>query len=53
MLVLLSDVHLTDGTSGTTINPRAFEKFGKIILDIIGASPFGAGACAAVVDESD
>ena len=36
MLVLLSDVHLTDGTSGTTINPRAFEKFGKIILDIIG-----------------
>ncbi|MDD2903482.1 MAG: metallophosphoesterase [Syntrophales bacterium] len=36
MLVLLSDIHLTDGTSGTTINPRAFQKFGNILLDIIG-----------------
>jgi UDP-2,3-diacylglucosamine pyrophosphatase LpxH len=36
MLVILSDVHLTDGTSGTTIVPRAFKKFGDILTDIIG-----------------
>jgi len=36
MLVILSDVHLTDGTSGTTIVPRAFKKFGNILTDIIG-----------------
>ncbi len=38
MLVILSDVHLTDGTSGTTIVPRAFKKFGTILSDIIGDS---------------
>jgi UDP-2,3-diacylglucosamine pyrophosphatase LpxH len=36
MLVILSDIHLTDGTSGTTIVPRAFKKFGNILSDIIG-----------------
>jgi UDP-2,3-diacylglucosamine pyrophosphatase LpxH len=36
MLVIFSDVHLTDGTSGTTIVPRAFKKFGNILSDIIG-----------------
>ncbi len=36
MLVIFSDVHLTDGTSGTTIVPRAFKKFGNILNDIIG-----------------
>lgn len=36
MLVILSDIHLTDGTSGTTIEPRAFQKFGNILNDIIG-----------------
>ena len=36
MLVILSDIHLTDGTSGTTIEPRAFQKFGNILSDIIG-----------------
>ena len=39
MLVLLSDVHLTDGTSGTTINPGAFQKFGKLLLDVLGDKP--------------
>ena len=39
MLVLLSDLHLTDGTSGTTINPRAFQKFSKILLDVLGEKP--------------
>jgi hypothetical protein len=36
MLVILSDIHLTDGTSGTTIDPRAFQKFGNILSNIIG-----------------
>ena len=39
MLVIFSDVHLTDGASGTIINPRAFDKFGKILSDIIGEDP--------------
>jgi UDP-2,3-diacylglucosamine pyrophosphatase LpxH len=29
MLVFLSDIHLTDGTCGNTINPGAFEKFSE------------------------
>jgi len=36
MLVIFSDIHLTDGTSGTTIVPRAFKKFGNILSDMIG-----------------
>jgi UDP-2,3-diacylglucosamine pyrophosphatase LpxH len=36
MLVFLSDVHLTDGSSGTTIVPQAFKKFCQILSDIIG-----------------
>jgi UDP-2,3-diacylglucosamine pyrophosphatase LpxH len=36
MLVFLSDVHLTDGSSGTTIDPRAFNKFGRMLKDIVG-----------------
>ena len=36
MLVFLSDVHLTDGSSGTTINPAAFAKFCRILYDVIG-----------------
>ena len=36
MLVFLSDVHLTDGSSGTTINPAAFAKFCRILADVIG-----------------
>jgi len=36
MLVFASDIHLTDGSSGTTIDPRAFDKFGRSLEDIIG-----------------
>jgi UDP-2,3-diacylglucosamine pyrophosphatase LpxH len=38
MLVFISDVHLTDGTSGTTIVPRAFDKLCRSLDDIIQAS---------------
>jgi UDP-2,3-diacylglucosamine pyrophosphatase LpxH len=36
MLVFVSDLHLTDGSSGTTIHPRAFCKLSQLLLDIIG-----------------
>jgi UDP-2,3-diacylglucosamine pyrophosphatase LpxH len=39
MLVFLSDVHLTDGSSGTTIDPRAFNKFCRILEDVVGKDP--------------
>jgi UDP-2,3-diacylglucosamine pyrophosphatase LpxH len=38
MLVFISDVHLTDGTSGTTIVPRAFDKLCRSLEDIINGS---------------
>jgi UDP-2,3-diacylglucosamine pyrophosphatase LpxH len=34
MLVFISDIHLTDGTSGETINPRAFEVFSAQITEL-------------------
>lgn len=36
MLVFASDIHLTDGSSGTTIDPRAFDRFCRSLEDIIG-----------------
>ncbi len=36
MLVFLSDIHLTDGSSGTEIDPRAFQKFCSLLDIIIG-----------------
>ncbi|MEW6379802.1 MAG: hypothetical protein AB1611_09360 [bacterium] len=36
MLVFLSDIHLTDGSSGTTIDPRAFNKFCQSLKNIVG-----------------
>ena len=38
MLVFVSDVHLTDGTSGTTMVPRAFDKLCRSLDDIIQES---------------
>ena len=34
MLIIISDLHLTDGTSGTTIGPSAFEIFKDRITDM-------------------
>jgi len=36
VLVFLSDIHLTDGSLGTEIDPRAFKKFADLLLNIIG-----------------
>ena len=39
MLVIISDLHLTDGTSGSTISPGAFQLLGERIADLtVGAS---------------
>lgn len=35
MLVFISDIHLTDGSSGETINPGAFEKFSDHIVEMV------------------
>jgi UDP-2,3-diacylglucosamine pyrophosphatase LpxH len=34
MLVIISDLHLTDGTSGSTISPGAFELLGERLVDL-------------------
>lgn len=34
MIVFISDIHLTDGTSGETINAGAFEKFAMYVRDM-------------------
>ncbi len=36
ILVFLSDIHLTDGSSGTEIDPRAFKKLSDLLTVIIG-----------------
>jgi hypothetical protein len=39
MLVIISDLHLTDGTSGSTISPGAFQLLGERLVDLaLGAS---------------
>jgi UDP-2,3-diacylglucosamine pyrophosphatase LpxH len=39
MLVIISDLHLTDGTSGSTISPGAFQLLGERLVDLAaGAS---------------
>lgn len=38
MLVIISDIHLTDGTSGKTIHPGAFRKFALYLKDMAETS---------------
>ena len=39
MLAIISDLHLTDGTSGSTISPGAFQLLGERLVDLaMGAS---------------
>src|SRR5436190_1937584 len=39
MLVIISDLHLTDGTSGSTISPGAFQLLSERLVDLaFGAS---------------
>jgi UDP-2,3-diacylglucosamine pyrophosphatase LpxH len=45
MLVIISDLHLTDGTSGSTISPGAFELLHERLVDLaVGASHRRDGA---------
>ena len=38
MLVFISDIHLTDGTSGETIEPGAFKKFADALEDMAASA---------------
>lgn len=40
MLLIISDLHLTDGTSGTTIGPRAFKVFKNNLGDLAYEASF-------------
>ncbi|MEQ8209193.1 MAG: hypothetical protein RH917_05125 [Lacipirellulaceae bacterium] len=40
MLVIISDLHLTDGTSGQTISPGAFELLGERLADLATSASF-------------
>ncbi|MCC6493513.1 MAG: hypothetical protein IT424_10875 [Pirellulales bacterium] len=45
MLAIISDLHLTDGTSGSTISPGAFQLLGERLVDLaVGASQRRDGA---------
>ena len=35
MLIFISDIHLTDGSSGETIKPGAFKKFTMLLEDLV------------------
>lgn len=35
MLVIISDIHLTDGTSGKTIHSGAFQRFTLYLKDMV------------------
>ena len=40
MLIVISDLHLTDGTSGTTISPGAFHLLADRLADLAAAASY-------------
>jgi len=42
MLVIISDLHLTDGTSGTSLPPGAFQLFAERLQDLVLSASFRA-----------
>jgi UDP-2,3-diacylglucosamine pyrophosphatase LpxH len=42
MLVIISDLHLTDGTSGTTVDPGAFDMFADRLRDMAARASWRA-----------
>ena len=53
MLVFISDLHLTDGTSGETINAGAFRIFRERLLDLARAASWRTGAKYKPIDRLD
>jgi len=53
MLVIISDLHLTDGTSGHSISSGAFEIFAEAITDLARCASHRAGGTYRPVDRVD
>jgi UDP-2,3-diacylglucosamine pyrophosphatase LpxH len=53
MLVLISDLHLTDGTSGATISSGAFEIFAERLRDLATAASFRSDGGYRPIDRLD
>lgn len=53
MLVIVSDLHLTDGTSGSTISPGAFELFAAELRDMAEAASWRVGGRYRPVERVD
>jgi UDP-2,3-diacylglucosamine pyrophosphatase LpxH len=53
MLVIISDLHLTDGTSGASISPGAFEIFADRLQELAVAASWRAGGRYQPIDRLD
>ena len=53
MLVIISDLHLTDGTSGSTISPGAFDLFAGELRDMAEAASWRVGGRYRPVERVD
>lgn len=53
MLVIISDLHLTDGSSGATISPGAFQLFAQELADLAHSASWRADGCYRPIDGID
>jgi len=53
MLVIISDLHLTDGSSGATISPGAFEIFARRLADLAEAASWRIDGSYRPVEQVD
>lgn len=53
MLVIISDLHLTDGTSGTSLPPGAFQIFAERLQDVAERASHRAGGVYAPIEQID
>lgn len=53
MLVVISDLHLTDGSSGATISPGAFEIFAEAVQDLAAGASWRVDGAYRPVDRID
>ena len=53
MLVIISDLHLTDGTSGATISAGAFEVFAERLQDLACAASYRADGSYRPIEQLD
>lgn len=53
MLVIISDLHLTDGTSGSTISPGAFRLLSERLVDLALSASFRRGGSYQPIERVD